>query len=625
MEQFHIPLSSPAGPETGLIHLLHMGAAQALTSIEYLREFLPKVGVVSATVADFQLIAANTTPSLEVEFRFAHAEESRHADSSDYTLKWDTYPRLKRMTISGYTLRYAPVLNALKQLNAELNLGLPLGKLQPIECLEDRLKDRWFKVPSVYVGAPEVSTKSLPCRINYLADWGEPSPDTFDAFTPLWKVREQHRLRMGEYVSLPQSILDVLPPEVIDSQIPHLAVKPGNAGMIAFTQSPVAGAVDRQQVMKAGRYVRQHCPHLTDEQVKQLAAEVVGALDADIHMSHEADDFARVYINGPSSCMAYNETGKNFGRLMVNGQFFHPARVYAHPENNIRIVWVENGGRIGARTLVNIKNKCYPSIYASDSVAGARRKLESYLEAQGFEQADSALRGEKLLKVRPDDYPEAIICPYIDSGNIGVKVYNDHLVVGGDYDADHETGCLTDYNTQENEYDWHCDNCGGGFDEYDDRHYTSDDGTVCEHCASNHYTWAMCPRSGDYSYYPNNNTFYCDLTPGNRDIAVVMDNNDGTYVHLWEDHYTDNVVDADYAIYLDDEDEYILEADASRFGYAYLDDGWYAIKDFAVLDGELVRREDIPDEAELCPLLTDSEYPQLPVYQTPDEDDQEAA
>lgn len=626
MEQFHIPLSSPAGPETGLIHLLYMGADQALTSIQYMREFLPKVGPATATVANFQLAAVNANPSSEVEIRFTHSEITRHSDSTDYTLAWDTYPELKRMIISGYTLRYAPVLNALKQLDAELNLGLPLGELVPIESLEDRLKDHWFGIPSEYVRAPLVSAKSLPCRIKDLKVYGSPNHDTFNAYTPLWKVREQHRLRTGGYVSLPQSILDVLPEEVIDSQIPHLAVKPGNAGMIAFTQSPVAGAADRQQVMKPGRYIRQHCPHLSDEQVKQLAAEVMGALDADIHMSHEADDFARVYINGPSSCMAYDETGKAFYRLMVNGEFFHPARAYAHPENNIRIVWLESGGRIGARAVVNIKNKCYPSIYASDSVAGARRKLESYLDAQGFRQADGALRGEKLLLVNPDDYPDAIICPYIDSGNIGVEIHNNHLVVGGDYDADHETGCLSDYNTQGNDYDWHCDNCGGGFNDYDDRYYTDCDDVICDHCAERHYTWAMCPCSGDYSYYrDDNHSFFYDLTPGNRSIMIVMDNNDGSYVHLWEDHYTDSVVNADYAIYLDDEGEYILKNDASRFGYAYLGDGWYAIKDFAVLDGELVRREDIPDEAELCPLLTDSEYPQLPVYQTPDEDDQEAA
>ena len=625
MEHFHIPLSSPAGPETGLIHLLQMGAAQALTSIQYLREFLPKVGQATAQMADLRATMVNTLPMATAEILFTHTLESTHTDTLDYTIHWDSYPKRKRIYINGCTLRYAPVLNALKQLDAELNLGLPLEELVPIESLEDHLADRWFVVPNSY-GQPRVNVRSLPCPLSALQDCDKTYPGAFSAFTPLWQVREQWRLRTGEYVSLPQSVLDVLPPEVIDSQIPHLAVKPGNAGMVAYTASPAAGATDRQQVMKAGRYVRQHCPHLSDEQVKQLAAEVMGALDTDIHMSHEADDFARVYINGPSSCMGYDESGKMFDRLMVDGGFFHPTRVYAHPENNIRIVWVENGGRISARAVVNTKTKRYPSIYASDGVAGARRKLKNYLEVQGFEQADDALYGEKLLKVSPDDYPGAIICPYIDLGNIGVEVYNDHLVVGGGYGADHETGCLTAYNTQGIEYDGHCNNCGGGFNEDDEQHYTNLDEAICEHCASNNYTWAMCADSGDYSYYYyDGNTFYHDLTPGNRSTMVVMDNNDGSYVHLWEDHYTDSVVDADYAIYLDDEDEYILEADASRFGYAYLDDGWYAIKDFAVLDGELVRREDIPDEAELCPLLTDSEYPQLPVYQTPDEDDQEAA
>src|SRR5690606_5332232 len=126
---------------------------------------------------------------------------------------------------------------------------------------------------------------------------------------PLWKVRERVR-GIHTYAPLPDALLQVLPPDVMDAQFPHLAIKDGNAGMIAYTASEHAGIVDRQQTIKPGRFIRQHCPELSDEQVKQLAAEVVGALDADIHVSHDPNEFERVYRRGPSSCMAYGPDGK---------------------------------------------------------------------------------------------------------------------------------------------------------------------------------------------------------------------------------------------------------------------------------------------------------------------------
>lgn len=461
---------------------------------------------------------------------------------------------------------------------------------------------------------------------------------------PLWRVREALRMKY-RYQPLPEPLLQVLPREVVDREFPHVAAKPGNAGLIAYTASEQAGIMDRQQVIKPGRYIRHHCPHLSDQQVKELAAEVAGALDAGIRISHDPDDFERVYMRGPSSCMAYGPDGKAFGRLMVDGEFFHPTRVYCHPENNIRLVWVEQGERIGARVVVNIARKQYSTIYGSDSVARARERLLLWLDANGYEQSRGALHGEKLLKVSPDDYPDAIICPYIDPQNQGVEVYDDYLLIPGPHGTDHETGCLAAYNTYgepEVEYTC-CADCDGDVP-VEDTYTTFNDRVVCETCRDDYYREAYNLRTGYVGYEDNNS---CDLyelhatlagtTRYNfQDYVVCSDPQEHGLVILSNEHYShgygDGVVAREIDCVRTDNDEWILTRDAADFGYfiheeedvAYPEDEWAILIDE---DGEweLIRRveldEDCTQRSHQYP--TDCPYPMLPCYEVVPEDEEE--
>lgn len=455
---------------------------------------------------------------------------------------------------------------------------------------------------------------------------------------PLWKVRERCRARKT-YDPLPRALLDVLPPEVLGSQFPHLAVKEGNAGLIAYTANEHAGIVDRQQTIKPGRYIRQHCPHLSDEQVKQLAAEVVGALDADIHVSHDPEEFERVYRKGPSSCMAYGPDGKDWHVLMVDGAFYHPTRVYAHPENHIRIVWVEQGGRIGARTLINTHTKQYPVIYHSDSVANARRKLEMWLDAHGYTQNDNALRGEKLIRQAVDCDPDSIICPYIDCGNQGVEVYHDHLIVGGPHEADHETGCLEDFKPDlDTSY---CDDCGERTPD-DDLTTTTNDDQVCPACLHNHYQQVYDLSAGQCSYALDGSSNIYELhSSANRAAFDYESLVYGTYhdlrcanlVELSGCYYdaTDLVAEEDDCI-RDENGDWLLLEDVTEFGLFCDEDDDIArsIERWAVLiedDGgwSLVLRKDLDDAQHTqVPLYpTDCPYPMLPCYAAVSEDETE--
>ena len=316
--------------------------------------------------------------------------------------------------------------------------------------------------------------------------------------TPLWRIREWARMQ-DTYKRLPADVLAALDPEKSTHIFPHLPEKESNAGQVAFTENVAKGCMDRQSVMKAGRFIRRFgYDHLTDENVKQLAASVMAAGNINIHHSRERKDYARVYMEGPSSCMAYGPEAKMFDRLMVNGKFVHPTEVYAHPDNDLELVWLEVNGRIGARTIINTETKRYPRIYASDDVRNANAKLGDYLTELGYIQSDRAMSGQPLLKLSPDDYPNAIICPYIDCDNLGVYVKDDHLLTGGSEEADHETGCLSDYNTRSS--CWTCNHCGEDFDEDDDCTIDVYYNRVCSSCIDYDYRYVFDPRQRRLGY-----------------------------------------------------------------------------------------------------------------------------
>lgn len=456
--------------------------------------------------------------------------------------------------------------------------------------------------------------------------------DAFDADTPLWQVREAARLRYGQYDPLPEQVLQALDPEKIEHLYPHLPVKPGNTGQIAYTQNAAAGVMDRQAVMRAGRFIRQYArPGLNDEAVKQLAAVVAAHLSSDFHHSTKREDYARVYMEGPSSCMSYGPDGKEFRHLIVDGKFVHPTEVYAHPENDLELVWCEIDGNVIARTIVNKHRMQYPRIYAKESVARAESRLADYLEGLGYTRHDHALSNQKLLRISPDKHPRAIICPYIDSHNMGVDIYEDHLIVGGYESANHETGCLSEYDTSRDDT-WECDCCSGGFDEDDERYMDYAGDPICDSCADD-YVEAYCTGPQEERWVPRDHNYLFELsrvnTGGLRYYSYIYITSgrmsalsDWGLVQLDDSDYDDN-----HVALMDDctpttHGTYVFTEDLDDHGLFYNSEGGVAceIEDWAIRldkdeEPELVERSDIDEGLyELAPRKTDSQYPMLPVY-----------
>lgn len=619
------PVQTPT--EQTLITVLQQGVADFLRMLNTACENIAKHGGVVDHV-DISPNGYGLTDNCQLTLTHNNAPTPL-CDENAVLITLDTYSTRKRILTWNLVMRHSAVIQALRALPE-----LTEPSRNALQVLEDNVirdyAEFFTERPATFyttsVDGYSGST-SIP-QLNQAAYrvWGRQPPGTacvpFSPFTPLWKVREAARLQ-GLYTPLPESLAEKLGVEVMDTYYPHLATKSSNAGMIAFTQSATAGMLDRQQVIKPGRFLRQHLPDASDEEIKQYAAECLGALSAGIHHSKDPKEFQRIYINGPSSCMAYDQNGKQFGRLKVDGEFFHPARVYAHPENNIEIVWVEVAGRIGARAVINTKKKQFPALYGSDSVSGASRRLRDYLEAKGYEHSDDALDDEKLLLVHTDQ--GAIVCPYIDSGNRGVHIESDCLVVGGSHEANHETGCLHDHDSED--ADWYCDDCGDGQDEYEVRYRTYCDETICESCRSN-YTEAYNAETEEYIWVPDyHDDLFVEQTPGRRGRQIYMGDGHGDYRLLTETHYAGaQVAHEDYVVPHEDGD-YVLRSDLERFGLFFNNeiDEACEIDEYAVFDDDLVTRSEVPEDAVLCVAENDSDYPMLQVYRSVEEDDQEDA
>lgn len=623
--------------EQTVLTVLQQGVADAIRHLNIMRDSLREQGA-KLTRAHFNFDSnadksANTF-ACDVRLTVDHPSRIGVRDTFMPTVHVDTYSNCTYLIMSACVARHVAVINAIDDLLKTNRSFAPAERTELLARLRamqiDDLEAHFEGAGDIFAVSAtpnEASDSKLP-QLNIHRCYIHPASAfidlkdavTFGPRTPLWRVREALRMKRGEYAPLPADVLALLPQDVIDTQFPHVATKPGNAGMIAYTQSPVAGMLDRQQVIKPGRYIRQHCEDLTDEEVKQAAASCLAASTAGFHHSKDADDFARVYINGPSSCMAYDETGKSFDRLMVDGKFFHPARVYAHPDNDIEIVWLEVAGRIGARAVINTANKTYPRIYGSDSVRGGYSRMAEYLEALGYRQSDGSLNGQKLLKVHPDRFPNAIICPYIDSGNLGVDIFDDHLITGGRYDADHETGCLNRYNTSD-EYTWCCDCCGDDQTDDDDQ-YDTNDGHVCESCADRYYTQVHDVESDCTRHVNDNEIFYNGrYTRWGRHVTLWFNGSpdDYGYVELCSHYYGNNFVADEDECIEDMDGDWVRRADVEDHGLFINEDEDIAcrINEWAVLDDELIEIDSIPNDTErLLSSGDDDYYPMLPHYRT---------
>lgn len=314
----------------------------------------------------------------------------------------------------------------------------------------------------------------------------QPRPADID--DSAWIQREAHRFESGQYKA----------PCWQNESWWQEAVKPGgpcalhfahvahnDPAKLAYTESRVKGAQDRQTQIKPGAYLQQYLGHVLDAvQVAYWSNEhgtrFVPVTDQGFGLATTPREIDRVYRNGPRSCM---NNPDEYPDVLEHDP--HPAHVFA--AGDLAIAYLKSGnGRYTARCMVWPDRKLYGRRYGNGD------RLRDLLERAGYRNAyddeDSRLtfEGARILKVETgnDDY----IAPYVDPHAARDRCY--YLVHDGDgfrlsFDRDNGVGCMNTDGLSDSDPTRECACCGDRVRrEYLERVYVSDHTLArwCESC-----------------------------------------------------------------------------------------------------------------------------------------------
>ena len=299
-----------------------------------------------------------------------------------------------------------------------------------------------------------------------------------------WEARERHRFTEGTYIEVPWSDYqyDQSPDGGFGGfgglrlrHFAHLSLK--FAGQVAFTKSSEHGMLDRQTVMRPGRYLEQFFP---DERVERRTKwiGIVSSLKSNLHIATTPDEIERVYIGGPESCMSHEQ-----GDYACDE---HPVRVYGN--SDLAVAYCGAIDEANGRAIVWPAKKIHGRVYGSEAV------MVALLEQAGYTRTHTETEwiGAKIRCLENDD--GRYIMPYLDiADTIDITRIEGKrwcIVAGrnGAYNARNTDGRSGPRSS--------CGHCGTGI---------ADDETLCESCLDN----SCCCPDCDEPNWDDNSGGYC--------------------------------------------------------------------------------------------------------------------
>jgi hypothetical protein len=158
--------------------------------------------------------------------------------------------------------------------------------------------------------------------------------------------------------------------------------------MIAFTESPEKGSMDRQTRMRAGAYLTKYFSDVLDEnQIMRWAR--LHALDNDpdaipeMLIARTSEEIVQVYLDGPESCMSL-EADRYSSRPV------HPVSVYG--DSDLAVAYVERSAAyhkesISARALIWPEKKVYGRIYPTPDRYNGEARESAKIEQTALARA----------------------------------------------------------------------------------------------------------------------------------------------------------------------------------------------------------------------------------------------
>ena len=216
--------------------------------------------------------------------------------------------------------------------------------------------------------------------------FGPLSDDTF------WKYREHLR---STYVYTPINIKG--------KPFHFVHLNKDDPNLIAFTANDKIGKKDGKTFIKPGKYLAQYSS-LDNEQIKTVVTNYKHEfVPPELFYATSADDAARIYEEGPNSCMR----GKGWD--IEN----HPVRIYYGPDTRLAYIKNKTGKGISARCLIRIDKT--PHEYTT--IYGDKALMEKAFKAAEIVPAREGMKGCRFpLLWYKNNEQKKFMMPYIDGG-----------------------------------------------------------------------------------------------------------------------------------------------------------------------------------------------------------------
>ena len=329
---------------------------------------------------------------------------------------------------------------------------------------------------------------------------------------------------------------------------------------VAFYKNLRDLLADRLTRTTPGRYLKRIVPEISEDEVRNWSQKHQQKfVPPTLHLVgvDNPDGWEWVYehSSGFTSCMMYNHPDRYIDHPLYGK--YHPVRSYCHPDSPLKLAYIGDpvgtkDGKVYARSIVLIDSECEPVGYVR--VYGDDR-LVNVLSAAGFDSRCDLNNIPMLWREHPDR-ENAIILPYLDSGNYFIDVYREQVRIHecDDYGSS-SSGWMYARATET------CSYCEDAVLE-GDLTSTYDNQQVCAFCLESDYTYAYVP--GGEEYVHNDSIIFCEsdrkyyldkgFFPENLDVYRCEES--GKYWHIDDLTYTSRgYLHCDYCVELDHEDE----------------------------------------------------------------------
>lgn len=232
--------------------------------------------------------------------------------------------------------------------------------------------------------------------------------------------------------------------------------------------------------------------------IEEISEKIIGT-DTKLKVAESDEEFARVYVNGPRSCMdkeaLFFETEEQ-GRMHVTALY---------NTDDIGLVYGERGGTITGRAIFNKATNEYVRAYGDSYFTRA-------LHEAGYRENAYALNGLCMKLRHLEGFPNIVLTPYVDGNAVYARIEDNALRLSDscqDFTARTQWGLydqykdrlLSEYENPNNENEPEnpiCPYCEGYYDEEDGREVFGEDEDWCFDCYDMHTVEAIVDvsRSG---------------------------------------------------------------------------------------------------------------------------------